>query len=98
MPPESVPERADFGTFVAARPGDTLGYPRVSTNDQNPEAQNARLIEAGAIRVFSDVVSGKRFDRPGLAELKAYVLRLGIGIVVANAALTFAIVRLVAGD
>ena len=44
-------------------------YARVSTNDQNPEAQNARLIEAGAIRVFTDVISGKRFDRPGLAEL-----------------------------
>ena len=32
------------------------------------------------------------------AELKAHKLKLGIGIVVANAALTFAIVRLVAGD
>ena len=28
-----------------------------------------RLEEAGAIRVFADVVSGKRFDRPGLADL-----------------------------
>ena len=69
MPTETVPETNDFGTCVSARPGDTLGYARVSTNDQNPEAQNARLIEAGAIRVFTDVVSGKRFDRPGLAEL-----------------------------
>ena len=33
-----------------------------------------------------------------VAEFKAHVLKLGIGIVVANAALTFAIVRLVADD
>ena len=69
MLPESVPERADIGTLVAARPGDTLGYARVSTKDQNPEAQHARLLEAGAIRVFTDVASGKRSERPGLAEL-----------------------------
>ena len=66
---ETVPETLDIETAAAARRGDTLGYARVSTNDQNPEAQNARLIEAGAIRVFTDVISGKRFDRPGLAEL-----------------------------
>ena len=46
-----------------------LRYARVSTNDQNPEAQRTRLIEAGAIRVFTDIISGKRFDRPGLTEL-----------------------------
>ena len=27
------------------------------------------MVEAGAIRVFTDVASGKRSDRPGLAEL-----------------------------
>ena len=69
MPTESVPEPNDIETVVAARAGDTLGYARVSTNDQNLDAQGARLIEAGAIRVFTDIVSGKRFDRPGLAEL-----------------------------
>ena len=69
MPTETVPETNDIGTPAAARAGDTLGYARVSTHDQHPEAQNARLIEAGAIRVFTDVVSGKRFDRPGLTEL-----------------------------
>ncbi|MDE2986428.1 MAG: recombinase family protein [Chloroflexota bacterium] len=70
MPVETVPETLDIETAaVTPRSGDTLGYARVSTNDQHPEAQNARLIEAGAIRVFTDVVSGKRFERPGLAEL-----------------------------
>ena len=33
------------------------------------DAQRDRLTQAGAIRVFTDVGSGKRFDRPGLAEL-----------------------------
>ena len=54
---------------LAERRGDTLGYARVSTGEQNPDAQRARLLEAGAIRVFTDIVSGKRSDRPGLAEL-----------------------------
>ena len=65
----TVLESNDIDTAVAARVGDTLGYARVSTNDQNLDAQRARLIEAGAIRVFTDIVSGKRFERPGLAGL-----------------------------
>ena len=69
MPPASVPERADIGTSASTRPGDTLGYARVSTGEQNPDAQRDRLFEAGAIRVFTDVASGKRSERPGLAEL-----------------------------
>ena len=69
MHTETVLETNDIETAVAARARDTLGYARVSTNDQNLDAQGARLIEAGAIRVFTDIVSGKRFERPGLAEL-----------------------------
>ena len=49
--------------------GDILGYARVSTHDQHPDAQRDRLMEAGALRVFTDIISGKRFDRPALAEL-----------------------------
>lgn len=67
MPVETVPE-SNHKETAPARPGDTLGYARVSTNEQNPDAQRVRLIEAGAIRVFIDVVSGKRFERPGLTE------------------------------
>lgn len=52
--------------------GDILGYARVSTADQDPAGQIARLKEAGAIRVFEDVVSGKGFDRPGLSALLDY--------------------------
>ena len=46
--------------------GDILGYARVSTHDQHPDAQRDRLMEAGALRVFTDIISGKRFDRPAL--------------------------------
>ena len=31
-----------------------------------------RLTEAGAIKVFTDVRSGRTMDRPGLVELLAY--------------------------
>ena len=68
MPTEIVPETLDSDTAVA-RPGDTLGYARVSTADQSLDAQRNRLLEAGAIRIFTDVASGKRSERPGLAEL-----------------------------
>jgi DNA invertase Pin-like site-specific DNA recombinase len=52
--------------------GDVLGYARVSTGDQDVAGQNMRLEEAGAIKVFTDVRSGKSMDRPGLTELLAY--------------------------
>lgn len=51
------------------RDGDILGYARVSTEDQDLAGQRQRLTEAGAVRTFEDIVSGKRFDRPGLIQL-----------------------------
>lgn len=51
---------------------DILGYARVSTGDQDVAGQTMRLEQAGAIRVFTDVMSGKSMDRPGLADLIAY--------------------------
>jgi DNA invertase Pin-like site-specific DNA recombinase len=64
--------------------GGVLGYARVSTSDQDIAAQTLRLEGAGAIKVFSDVRSGKSMDRPGLAALLDY----------ARAGDTLAIVRL----
>ena len=52
--------------------GDILGYARVSTGDQDVAGQTMRLEKAGAIKVFTDVMSGKSMERPGLAELIAY--------------------------
>lgn len=51
---------------------DILGYARVSTGDQDVAGQTMRLEKAGAIKVFTDVRSGKSMERPGLAELIAY--------------------------
>ena len=65
----SVPEPSVKETGRADRKGDILGYARVSTADQDVAAQEDRLRQAGAIRVFVDVISGRQFERPGLAQL-----------------------------
>ena len=41
----------------------------MSTADQDVAVQEDRLRQAGAIRVFVDVISGRQFERPGLAQL-----------------------------
>ena len=56
-------------TPTTNREGDILGYARVSTTDQDLAGQQDRLEKAGAIRIFTDVISGGKFDRPGLAKL-----------------------------
>ena len=64
--------------------GAVLGYARVSTGDQDVAGQTMRLTEAGAIKVYSDVRSGRTMERPGLDALLAY----------AREADTLAVVRL----
>ena len=49
-----------------------LGYARVSTGDQDLSGQHRRLEAAGAVRIFEDVISGREFERPGLAALLDY--------------------------
>ena len=51
---------------------DILGYARVSTELQELDAQKNRLFAVGAIKIFTDVISGKIFKRPGLDELISY--------------------------
>lgn len=42
-----------------------VGYARVSRHDQNPAAQEAELLDAGAVRVFVDQGESSRVkDRP----------------------------------
>lgn len=50
-----------------------IGYTRVSTVAQTLDQQNDALEAAGVTKTFSDTMSGARDDRPGLAELMAYV-------------------------
>ena len=51
---------------------DILGYARISTKFQDLEAQKIRLKEQGVIRIFEDVISGRKFERPGLNALIDY--------------------------
>ena len=60
-----------------------IGYARVSTDDQNLDAQSDALKAAGAERVFADKISGVRRDRPELGALLDQ-LRPGDVVVVAK--------------
>ena len=46
-----------------------FGYARVSTDDQNPQAQLDALRGSGCDRIFSEAASGGRWDRPELTRL-----------------------------
>jgi DNA invertase Pin-like site-specific DNA recombinase len=61
--------------------GQRIGYTRVSTVAQTLDQQQDALGKAGVVKTFSDTMSGARDDRPGLAELMAYV-RAGDVVVV----------------
>ena len=58
-----------------------VGYARVSTADQSLDLQSDALSNAGCERIITDVASGSRADRNGLAEVLAYV-RAGDTLVV----------------
>ncbi len=45
-----------------------IGYARVSTTDQNLNLQQDALQAAGCERLFTDIVSGARVERPGLTQ------------------------------
>jgi DNA invertase Pin-like site-specific DNA recombinase len=63
-------------------PGGLLvGYARVSTEDQHLDLQRDALTAAGCARIFTDVASGAKEDRIGLAEALAF-LRPGDTLVV----------------
>lgn len=58
-----------------------IGYARISTTDQTMDLQNDALAKAGCERVFHEVASGARADRPVLAEAMR-TLRAGDSLVV----------------
>ncbi|MEX3600939.1 recombinase family protein [Kocuria carniphila] len=60
-----------------------IGYARVSTREQRAslQAQRGSLTDAGCARIFEDVISGARSQRPGLDAAKDY-LRPGDTLVV----------------
>ena len=58
-----------------------IGYARVSTFEQNIELQVSALKNAGCERIFEDVLSGARADRPSF-KMALEVLREGDTLVV----------------
>ena len=58
-----------------------IGYARVSTIGQTLEQQTAALTAAGVDKIFHDVMSGARDDRPGFTECMRY-LRAGDTLIV----------------
>lgn len=50
-----------------------VGYARVSTSGQTLDQQHDALIAASVDRIFDDVMTGVRNDRPGLAAMLDYV-------------------------
>ena len=58
-----------------------IGYARVSTRDQHPEAQTDALATAGCEKTFTDHASGTLAKRPALDEALGY-LRAGDTLVV----------------
>jgi DNA invertase Pin-like site-specific DNA recombinase len=58
-----------------------IGYARVSTITQTLEQQTEALTAAGAGKIFHDIMSGARDDRPGFVECLQY-LREGDTLVV----------------
>jgi DNA invertase Pin-like site-specific DNA recombinase len=53
-----------------------IGYARVSTQDQNLDLQRQALEKSGCSKIYDDVISGIRQQRPGLT-LALEVLRTG---------------------
>ena len=58
-----------------------IGYARISTIDQNLDLQLYALKQAGCEEVFTDKITGTKFDRPQLNELKK-ILRQGDTVIV----------------
>ena len=59
-----------------------IGYGRVSTRDQNPDAQRDALTAAGCDQVFTDKASGKLARRPELDKALLSASRAGDQLVV----------------
>jgi DNA invertase Pin-like site-specific DNA recombinase len=62
-----------MGRAGSGRVGNVIGYARVSTVDQNLDSQLDALRRAGAVRVFTDKLSGSTTARPQLQACLEYL-------------------------
>lgn len=53
--------------------GELIGYARVSTHEQTLDLQKDALTKAGCTRIYEDVISGSKAERPGLNAALAYL-------------------------
>lgn len=53
-----------------------IGYARVSTLEQNLDAQIEALKQAGCEKIYSEKISGKSTDRPELEKLKTSFVKV----------------------
>jgi hypothetical protein len=51
----------------------TLGYARVSTQEQTLDLQKDALTKAGCEQIFTDTMSGAKAERPGLQEALTFM-------------------------
>jgi DNA invertase Pin-like site-specific DNA recombinase len=51
----------------------TIGYARVSTQEQTLDLQKDVLSKAGCGKIFEDTMSGAKAERPGLQEALSYL-------------------------
>lgn len=50
-----------------------IGYCRCSTIDQNTARQEKILKDLGCEKIYTDMISGKNRDRPGLQQMMSYI-------------------------
>jgi DNA invertase Pin-like site-specific DNA recombinase len=50
-----------------------IGYARVSTTEQHLHLQQDALEKAGCLKIYTDTISGTKFERKGLTEALDYV-------------------------
>lgn len=50
-----------------------IGYCRCSTVDQNTARQEKILKDLGCEKIYTDMISGKNRDRPGLQQMMSYI-------------------------
>ena len=63
----------EMATTAPAPSSTIVGYARASTLTQTLDQQTEQLTAAGAGKIFSDVMSGARDDRPGFTECLQYL-------------------------